>query len=66
MSGEGQPDNGADYGAHVEAIRATGIAMRRLARFILNNPGPAASAPANATRSPQPRTKSRWNGKNRL
>ncbi len=45
--------------AQVEAIRATGMARRRLARLVFSSPGPAASAPLNATRRPQPRTKSR-------
>jgi len=50
----------------VEAIRATGIASRRLAIFIFSSPGPAARAPERATSNPVPRTKSRWKGKKPL
>ncbi len=50
--------------AAADAISATGIASRRLARFLLSRPGPAASAPASATRRPAPLTKSMLNGKN--
>src|SRR5512134_1290959 len=50
----------------VEAIRAIGIARRRSAIPLRSRPGPAASAPASATRRPAPRTKSRLNGKKPL
>ena len=52
--------------AQVEAMRATGMANLRLARFIRRNPGPAARAPLRATSRPAPRTKSRWKGKKPL
>jgi hypothetical protein len=40
--------------AMVEAIKATGIARRKLARLDLSNPGPAAKAPESATSKPNP------------
>ena len=49
--------------AMVEAIKATGIAWRKLARLDLSNPGPAAKAPESATSNPVPLTKSRLEGK---
>jgi hypothetical protein len=52
--------------AMVEAIKATGIARRKLARLDLSNPGPAAKAPESATSNSVPLTKSRWNGKKLL
>ena len=49
-----------------EAIKATGIARRKLARLDLSNPGPAAKAPESSKSKPVPLTKSRWNGKKSL
>jgi len=43
----------------VEAIKATGMANRRLARLAFKRPGPAARAPDRATSRPAPLTKSR-------
>ena len=44
--------------AIVEAIRASGMAKRRLAKLDFKSSGPAASAPQRATNKPVPLTKS--------